>query len=80
MYIYINIYIYIYIYEQESNVCMRCAVKIKQKTQSLFDQFLYFFLVMSVNGEIQNAYKLYINKNTFTVAPSGNFTKETNNF
>ena len=35
---------------------------------------------MSVNGEIHNAYNLYIKKNTITIAPRGNFTKETNNF
>ena len=35
---------------------------------------------MSVNGEIHNAYNLYINKNTITIAPRGKFTKETNNF
>ena len=32
---------------------------------------------MSVNGEIYNAYNLYIIENT---VPRGNFTKETNNF
>ena len=31
---------------------------------------------MSVNGEIHNAYNLYINKNTITMAPRENFTKE----
>ena len=35
---------------------------------------------MPVNGEIHNAYNLYINKNTITIAPRGHFTKETNNF
>ena len=36
---------------------------------------------MSVNGEIHNAYNLYIIiKNTVTTVPWGNFTKETNNF
>ena len=35
---------------------------------------------MSVNGEIHNAYNLYIIKNADTIVPWGNFTKETNNF
>ena len=35
---------------------------------------------MSVNGEIHNTYNLSIKKKTITVAPKGNFTKETNNF
>ena len=35
---------------------------------------------MSVNGEIHKAYNLYIIKNTVTMVPRGNFTKETNNF
>ena len=35
---------------------------------------------MSVNSEIHNAYNLYIKKNTITIAPRGNFTKETDNF
>ena len=35
---------------------------------------------MSVNGEIHNAYNLHINKNTITIAPTENFTKETSNF
>ena len=34
---------------------------------------------MSVNDEIHNAYNLHIKKNTITIAPMGNFTKETNN-
>ena len=58
---------------------MSCAVKIKRKTQRLFDEFSDS-IFMSVNGEIHNAYNLYINKNTITIAPRGNFTKETNNF
>ena len=33
---------------------------------------------MSVNGEIHNASNLYIKKNAITIAPKGNFTKETN--
>ena len=41
--VYIHIYIYIYIYEQKTSVCMCHAVKIKQKTQRLFDEFSYFF-------------------------------------
>ena len=57
---------------------MSCAVKIKRKTQRLFDEFSDS-IFMSVNGEIHNAYNLYINKNTITIAPRGNFTKETNN-
>ena len=35
---------------------------------------------MPVNGEIHNAYNLCIIKNTVTIVPRGNFTKETNNF
>ena len=35
---YVYMYIY-YIYEYETNVYMCCTVKIKQKTQSLFDEF-----------------------------------------
>ena len=35
---------------------------------------------MSVNGEIHNAYNLYIIKNTVRILPRGNFTKEANNF
>ena len=35
--------IYIYIYMNKKPVCMCCAVKIKQKTQRLFDEFSYFF-------------------------------------
>ena len=35
---------------------------------------------MFVNGEIGNAYNLYIIKITITIEPRGNFTKETNNF
>ena len=44
----------------------------------MFDEFSYSFkfLVMSVNGEIHNAYNLYIIKNTVTIVPRGNFTKE----
>ena len=34
---------------------------------------------MSVNGEIHNAYNLYIITNTVTIVPRGNFTKERNN-
>ena len=33
-----------------------------------------------MNGKIHNAYNLYIIKNTVTVLPRGNFTKETNNY
>ena len=33
---------------------------------------------MSVNGEIHNAYNLYITKVAVTIVPRGNFTKETN--
>ena len=36
-----------YIYEQETSVCMCCVVKIKQKTQRLFDQFSYSFNTQS---------------------------------
>ena len=39
-----NIYIYIYIYIwQETSVCMCCIVKMKQKKQSFFDEFLKFY-------------------------------------
>ena len=31
------------IYEQETSACMCCTVTIKQKTQSLFDEFSYSF-------------------------------------
>ena len=43
MYIHIYIYIYIHIHEQETSVCMCYTVAIKQKTQSLFDEFSYSF-------------------------------------
>ena len=33
-----------------------------------------------MNGEIHNAYKLYIIKNTVTIVSRGNFTTESNNF
>ena len=33
---------YICIYEQETSACICCAVKIKQKTQRLFDEFYWF--------------------------------------
>ena len=35
---------------------------------------------MSANSEIHYIYNLYIIKNTVTIVPRGNFTKETNNF
>ena len=35
---------------------------------------------MSVNGEIHNPYNLYITKNTVTIVPRENFTKEINIF
>ena len=35
---------------------------------------------MSVNGEIHNAFNLYIIKNTVAIVPTENFIKETNNF
>ena len=35
---------------------------------------------MSANGEINNAYNLYIITNTVTIVPRGNFTKEINKF
>ena len=35
---------------------------------------------MSVNGEIYNAYNLYVIKNTVTIVPRGNFTKGTYDF
>ena len=35
---------------------------------------------MSVNGEIHNAYNVYIIKKTDTTVTKGSFTKETNNF
>ena len=60
-------------------VCMCCTVTKKKKKQSLFDEFLHSFnyLDMTVNGEIHNAYNFYIIKNTVTIVPRGNFTKET---
>ena len=33
---------------------------------------------MSVNGEIHNAYNLYIIKNSVAIVPRENFTKEAN--
>ena len=33
-----------------------------------------------MNGEIHNGYKLYNGKNTVTIVPKGNFTKELNDF
>ena len=33
-----------------------------------------------MNGEIHNGYKLYNAKNTVTIVPKGNFTKELNDF
>ena len=35
---------------------------------------------MPVNGEIHNAYNLYIIENTDIIIPSGSFTKGINNF
>ena len=35
---------------------------------------------MSVNGEIRKTHNLYIIKNTITMVPRGNFTKEQSNF
>ena len=35
---------------------------------------------MPVNGEMHNAYNVYIITNTVTIVPRENFTKETNNF
>ena len=35
---------------------------------------------MSASGEIRNAYNLYDIKNTVTIVPGQNFTKETNIF
>ena len=37
-----------YVYEQETSVCNCCAVKIKQKTQRLFDEF-YWLRLIDVN-------------------------------
>ena len=58
-YIYIYIYIYIYTYEQENSVCVCvcCIVKIKQKTQCLFDELFGIqrvnrFKIMSINISI----------------------------
>ena len=34
---------YLAIYEQETSVCMCYTITVKQKTQRLFDEFLYFF-------------------------------------
>ena len=35
---------------------------------------------MSVNSKIHNAYNLYIIKNSVTIVPRGNFTRETKIF
>ena len=43
IYTYICIYICIYIYERETSVCMCYTIKVKQKTQRLFDEFSYSF-------------------------------------
>ena len=53
---------------------------IKQKNTCLTNFRILLILVMSVNGEIHNAYNLHIIKSTITIVSGGNFTKETNNF
>ena len=40
-----------YVYEQDNCVCMCCTVtknKTKQKTQNLFDEFLYSFNILLI--------------------------------
>ena len=76
--LYIYIYIYIYIYEQETSVCMCCVAKINKKHVWLTN--FRILLIPSHVCEWLHAYNLYIKKNTITIAPRGNFTKETNNF
>ena len=51
------------------------------KTKFVWRIFVFFwYLVMSGNGEIHNAYNLYIIKNTLAIVHKENFKKETNNF
>ena len=64
--IYIYIFIYIYI--------LYIYIYIYQQNVCCSN------FLMSVNGEIHNAYNLYIIKITVIIVPRGNFTKETNNF
>ena len=54
----LSLSIYIYIYEQETSVCICCTVAIKQKTQSLFDEFSYFFNTYSCS--FKSLQKLFI--------------------
>ena len=56
-------------------VCVCVAQRQKKQTK----KFVWrSFVFMSANGEIHEAYNLYIIKNTVTILPSGNFTKEIN--
>ena len=48
IYAYICIYAYIYIYEQETSVCKCCTVTIKQKIQSLYDEFRVLLILSHV--------------------------------
>ena len=47
-YIYIYIYIYKYVYERETSVCLCCTTTIKQKTQSLFDEFRILLILSHI--------------------------------
>ena len=62
-------------YMNKKPVCM-CSTMIKTKNTT---NFRILLILMSVNGEIHNAYNLYIITNTVTIGPRGNFTKERNN-
>ena len=59
---------------------MCCVVKINKKHNVCLTNFHILLIVMSINGEIHNAWNLYIKKNTITIAPRGSSAKETNNF
>ena len=67
-------------YEQETSVCMCCTVANKKYKVCLKNFRILLILSLSVNGEIHNAYSLYIIKNTGTIVARGNFTKVVNNF
>ena len=59
------------------NICLRLYLVLNLVTKYNFN---YTYVNSEiVNSEIHNAYNLYIIKNTVTIVPMGNFTKETNN-
>ena len=59
------------------NICLRLYLVLNLVTKYNFN---YTYVNSEiVNSEIHNAYSLYIIKNTVTIVPMGNFTKETNN-